>query len=348
MRACLSAFVAMMLFPASVAGQQLVYAITQFNQVAAIAQKTDVYLIRGDGSAARKVFTDEGTPFVLMPVARQDGMASQVMVISSNKMIAPGMERGRPVPNQLQPTAMYEASLDGSNRIRKLFDVKVEQRVDAMAVTRSGEKIAYLDWENGRRVAFVRRLNGTMLHKIDITHLVGECFVNAIGWMRDDDHLFFNAMSGPDGEDDQLSGTWIVREDGSQPRRLLDARQHPGGLGWLLGELSTGQLLYMGGKEEQIGRRRVYRTSLSVADKDLSRVREYPMETGEWMVLSPDGSAVAYTRQAAIEFLAGKINNRPEHVWVKVLPGGAAKEWFSVPDPRDGKGYLELVGWIEQ
>lgn len=79
---------------------------------------------------------------------------------------------------------------------------------------------------------------------------------------------------------------------------------------------------------------RVYRTSLSIADMDLGRVREYPTETGEWMVLSPDGSVIAHTKQAAIEFRAGKINNRPEHVWVKALP--------------DGKGYLALVGWIDQ
>lgn len=166
--------------------------------------KTEIFSVTMADTKRSLVFSDEGPYFEIIPGSFQGSM-----VVAGGKAYASGIEREwqtgpTPGANGWRPS-VYELTLDGSNKYRKLFEI--QQPGDYFAallfISPSGTKIGYPGAVGQKEMVFIHdAATGKLLQSFDITNLCPDCPYITMGWLADERRLFL------------LNGTYTVTEGG--------------------------------------------------------------------------------------------------------------------------------------
>ncbi|HKF52661.1 MAG TPA: hypothetical protein VKB26_10130, partial [Candidatus Acidoferrales bacterium] len=184
--------------------------------------KTEIWSVSLQGGKRTLLFSDEGTNFELIPTVDM----GHSPFVGTNVAYVKGVERSwETAPPMLYetPPGVYEVSLDGSNRFRRLFDAT--QNMSPAMVNAAGTRAAFYGWEDkGGYFVYVYELpSAKLLTRANITKLLqahcGSCLPQQAGWLADGKELFFVLQEGD--EDDNVNetpsgapGTSLLSEQG--------------------------------------------------------------------------------------------------------------------------------------
>ena len=331
------------------------------------SRKTEIYSVSIIDGKRTLVFSDQGMNFEINP-ANPASAAGKAYVI--------GVEREwRTVPNPgayAEPPAIYEISLDGANKFRKLFQVLPNQT--AIQFNREASKAAFETFEDGKYVVFVYDVpSWKLLHKWELTSLVNAhcpaCLPTSFGWLADGKRLFLNLDFGAEDDDDDsastapkvqnLPGTYLASDDGADFGALLPDTIHlefPGyakqsnTIPYLIGQLPDGSYVFrdFALRKDPAPKPPVELEPLIVQIAPDFNVRQLvplkKLRLGNY-AMSALGRYLAYVEDRQIP------NYRTErHLWAKDLQSGAETELFAAPPPNPPSSpepnvTLTIVGW---
>lgn len=352
---CASVLLGCMLAARLPAEERLVYALTHS---AAGERTTEVFSLSPEGQAPSILFSDAASPVQLAFLPRS-GLASLQMAVAGNRMFAPGTER--PSRSGARGTAIYEFSLDGPGRYRKILDLPAGERVDQLIVDRGGTKLAYLSLSANNLTVFVHDVaTGNLQHRLIMSKIAGGCTIDSLGWLPDDKTLFFTLGEGPEAfmsdADYKRIGTWVIGEDGTGPTRVsppLGVLQKPGYRfistypPVMLGVVN-GQYLFRLPLDKISGRTHEFNTLLVLADPHSEVKTEITLKQPQglyWFLASTSGRHIAYTEQGPSRFVGKEHVVPPEHLWIQPLPAGEPKEMLSLDTGQERGTFLTLIGW---
>lgn len=322
--------------------------------------KTEIYAVNLVDGTRRLAFTDEGPTFEVRP----DG--EQALIVEGEKAYSIGVEREwrtGPSPGIFaKATGIYELSLDGSNRHRKLVELDDQNAQCRLFAKPAGEQLAYMTGEWGREtVTIVDIATGALSRRWDARKwATGYCSganLGRLGWMPDGKSVFLTLVASPDEEPLQEGSgcdkAYLLTENGEDLRLApVDSLRSP------LAALSIVVRPFF------IGR--------STDGRDVFVVRKGGSpnggaSSGNWVVLSFDEKRgvrqIAFEREPYdtsfwlsssgrhLAFLHSRLtkNYRSEmHLWVKDLSNGTEREWMKLePVPVRSPApimYLYILG----
>jgi hypothetical protein len=150
--------------------------------------KTEIYGISIIDGKQRLLFSDVGPRFEILTPANNS------LVVAGGKAYVRGQERGwrgAPTPGVYStPKAIYELSLDGSNKYRKILEVDDGFSSGTFFVNHAGTKLGYLLYQNGKySLAIYDTATGKLLHVWDANHVFKnhcpDCIEQGVGWLSD-------------------------------------------------------------------------------------------------------------------------------------------------------------------
>jgi hypothetical protein len=331
-------------------------------------RKTEIYSVSVTDGKRTLLFSDEGTNFEVKPTGPSVG---------DGKAFVVGVEREwRTAPNPgaySDPPALYEISLDGSNRFRRLFAVRPNQT--SVQLNSSGKKAAFESFEDGKYMVFVYELpDWQLLHSWDLSKLTKAhcpaCLPTSFGWLRDGNRLFFNLDLGDDDGDDDASteattdrgapGTYLTTDDGTDIGRLPARSGHlelPGYIHQesvvtsLIAQLPDGNYLLQdfvlkeGPRPKASAEIETFLVYVSREFKPVRHIRLKQLRRGNYF-LSSSGRYFAYVEDRQIP------DYRTErHLWGMDLRSGTEKDWFVAPSPNPPASIelnvvLTALGWM--
>jgi hypothetical protein len=194
--------------------------------------KTDIMTISVENGERKVVFSDEHSDIVLLPP--HNSYVNEVMVTASGHLFARGISRSR-YPGGLYEgscwrgcstrASIYELTVDGSNKYRKLFDIEGEQHLNdvrRLFANELGTKIGYVNMIGEETYLFVHdSKSGSLLHRTSLSKFLLDCFVFNIGWLKDG-KVFLNVdtIMSPKCESKGLPGNYVMTEDGETVKRI--------------------------------------------------------------------------------------------------------------------------------
>jgi hypothetical protein len=330
-------------------------------------RKTEIYSVSMIVGKRTLVFSDEGMDFEIVPANP---------AIAAGKAYVVGVEREwRTVPNPgayADPPAIYEISLDGANKVRRLFAVRPNQT--SIEFNREASKAAFETFEDGKYLVFIYEVpSWKLLHKWELTSLLNvhcpACLPISSGWLADGNRLFFNLDLGAEDDDDDSTstaakvqeppGTYLASDDGADFAALLPHAIHlefpgyakqSGTTPYLIGQLSDGSYLFrdFALRKDPAPKPPVEFEPFLVQIAPHFSVRKLvPLKKLRLATyaLSPSGRYLAYVEDRQIP------NYRTErHLWAMDLRSGAETELFVAPPPNppsslDSNVTLTIVGW---
>ncbi len=300
--------------------------------------KTEIYA--ADLSGKRTLlFSDEQLKLELQP--RNE---SGYVVVRGDKAYMPGVERrwqGQPNPGVLaDPSAMYELTLDGSNRFRKLFELQTNP--SPLVLNPAGTKAFLTAFVGDKYVAFIYDTSTwKLLQRWDMDALLEEhcpdCMPITQGWAGDDKLFFRLEMVGDDDEADKkenAEGIYVVHEDGSDAGKLAREPGRP--------MMATRKVhaLKPAADSEQL---------LVITGPDGTAQKGIPLQNAKGarlFQLAPSGKFLLFVEDRLL-----KNYTTERHLWAKDMATGEEKELYVLPPP----GYqnsqpnmtLTLLGWSE-
>lgn len=330
-------------------------------------RKTEIHCVSMIDGKRSLLFSDEGTNFEISPTNP---------AFAAGKAYVTGVEREwRTTPNPgaySEPSAIYELSLDGSNRFRRLFETRQNQM--PVLLNRAGRKAVFESFEDGKYMAFVYEVPAwTLLHRWSLTALgkvhCPACLPASYGWLADGDRLFFNLDLGDEDDDGEAAaepsknpnvpGTYIMADDGTDLGGIPARASHlelPGYIpqetatAVLIGQLPGGNYLFRDfalKKTVSPEASATLESFLVYATPDFSPFRHIPLEKLRLstFTLSPSGRYLA--------FMEDRITpdyRTERHLWGKDLESGTEKELFIAPPPNPPTSpelniVLTLLGW---
>jgi hypothetical protein len=345
-----SFFLCCMLAARLAAGERLVYAVTH-------GRTTEVFAIAPEETQPSRVFSDVSSPVILGFMSNSGASAPSQTAVSGDRLFAPGKERA--LNSSARATGIFEFSLDGSGRYRKVLDLPAGERVDLLIADGTGTKLGYLSLSASRLIFFVHDVKtGRLLHQLDMAKVAGNCIVRGVGWLPDGKTLFFTLEEGVDGfmenADYKRIGNWLMQDDGTLLTRLpasLGKLQEPGYRSdsppLMLGVVNGGYLfhpyLYKPAKEAPSS------TFLALSDPHSGTNTKIDLQQPPGVsefALSHSGRYVAYVQQGASKFVGNNYIVPPEHVWIKLLPTGEPREVLSLETGQERGLSLTLMGWM--
>jgi hypothetical protein len=333
----------------------------QYNiQTATLAQKmimvrghskTEIYAASLSDAERRLVFSDEGPNFEITPV---DG--EQAMVFARDKAYARGLEREwrtGPSPGIFsKPPGIYELSLNGSNRWRKIVELGAEDSPGRLFATAAGSKLAYLTGEYGKETVSIFELPaGTLLHTWNArkwSHIhCPEVNFGRAGWLPDEKALYITLQSA-DVEDDSpgsaCNQTYFATEDGEDLGKapvesdLVQAGGRPSeSIGYyFLARSNDGYDLFAkygvprGAKTQSAPKGPVVMAiSPNLKPREQAQLRTQPFANQFWV--SPSGRYVAFLEGRLTESYQSEM-----HAWVKDIKTGKEFDVVGVPPLKYG------------
>ncbi len=342
------------------AGERLLYALRQesLKRYPDIVS-TRVYSISAKTRESRQVFSDEHTAVLLLPRRGMPGHPGEVLACSRDRLFAHGVER-RLNPGRWYPYkgAIYELSLDGSNRIRRVFDVIGDQSLSEIFVNPAGRKIGYVNYLNQRKFVFVHETQtGRLLRQFDASPVWADCFAATIGWVPEESRLFFTLDTGDVHVTSEESygkrGTYLVLDNGKDLVKLKE--------GEIAFPLEPGCSRAFDGPPRLIGispdKSYLFRDFVSCGRQGISELlyevnlskeslKQIPTRASRglnWFKLSAGGESLAFTVKS---YAKDGRYEWVEDLWVKNLRSGEEKKVFTL-DNQPFKGFhLGVVGWI--
>jgi hypothetical protein len=382
-RALLACWVAF-LVPAAWAGESVLYSISDKSvlypatnrpvSVSVLEYKTDIFAADPETGSKRLVFSDANADFLLL----QGGMLGRAIIPGGRKIFAFAIDRQNYANDPSSPGALYELSTDGSNKLRKVFEIErgaAGSNFRNAFANPSGSKIGNLNIIGGKTYLSIHDVaTGNLVRKTDLRYSAiersGWSFgsVENTGWMPDDKRIFFAlAMAGDEDEafwttPSSPVGTYIMNEDADVAERLApEAALHPKIAGLepsndtaaiFLGALSDGSYLFYdfqyGAQAAHPG---MYLYALDVVRKTQ---RIFPLNVSgnpSSFYLSPSNTKLVLTS------VGKRVETQPKYsvmstvdVWVLDLESGNQSKLFSftTPDVSNTKGpWMSLIGWVE-
>jgi len=338
--------------PAAQARESVVYSVVGSDSK---QPSTDIFAIDPDTGKSRLVFSDVKAQFALVP---RDTAAACA------KIFARAMGRNQ----YSNPGAVYELSVDGSGRARKIFDVENEPNMTSnfsnLFVNHSGSKIGHLNTLGGKSYLFVHdAATGKLLRKTDVTSIMPGN-VTSIGWMPDDERIFFTLNDAGEDADWQDSrspiGSYVMKEDADRAVRIApEAAMHPQLAGLrplndtaavLIAGLKDGQYLaYDLQRNPALRQPSTYLYELDVAAKTQKLV---PTDIEGKLLsfhLSPSGQELTLTAtQKKYEKQAQFTWTTTQELWTLDLDSGRKSKLQSFTSHDDGPPSVNLIGWLDQ
>jgi hypothetical protein len=321
-------------------------------------RKTEIYSLNLADGKRTLLFSDEGMSFEIRP----DSMS-----IGSGKAYVAGVDpawRNTASPGVTgTPQAMYELRLDGSNKIRRLFEI--DQNLWPLVLNPQGTRAVFSVNVNEQEVISIYSLpDWKLLHTFELAKLLKShcpaCSFGSYGWLADGARLFLEV--GVDDDDDDKSthpnapGTYIASEEGADlgilsPDVVLLPPSHNVPPTYIirrfLGQLPDGAFLF----EENLPRTSDAHAPrgpfLVISDAGDKVQRQFPETTNIGVAcLTSSGKYLAY--------LESRRQNPKwqweTHLMVKDLLSGEEKDLLTVP-PQNPPSSLEpnvtlhLLGW---
>jgi hypothetical protein len=190
--------------------------------------KTEIFAVDIQTGQQRLAFSDQGLDWLLQP-AYPGGRERHVIVTAGGRVFARGLPRnpyrgGWPT----FPAGLYELTIDGLNRGRKIFDIEGNLETGSnfrnLFADPSGARIGYLNYENNKLYLYLRETNGgTLLRRVDLSRTALDCQVSTIGFASDSRQIFFTLDTVDDDATSKASygrvGSYVMKTDGSTPVR---------------------------------------------------------------------------------------------------------------------------------
>jgi hypothetical protein len=335
--------------------------------------KTDIFALDPESGKKRLVFSDANTDFVLL----QGGPLGRSIIAGGTRIFAFAVDRQTLANDPRSPGALYELSTDGSNKVRKVFDIErgSGSNFRNLFANASGSKIGNIDIVAGKTYLYIHdAATGNLVRKTDLRYSAvqrsGWSFgsVEQIGWMPDDKRIFFGiSMSGDEDEafwstPGSPVGTYIMNEDADMAERLApEPALHPKIPGlepsndtaaYLLGVLSDGSYLFYDFQYgAQAAQPRMYLYALDLVRKTQ---RIFPLSVSGNLgsfYLSPWSSKLVFTSvEKKVEEQSKATEVPAVNVWVVELESGKQIKLFSFAngDIVNQKGpWVNLIGWLE-
>jgi hypothetical protein len=327
-------------------------------------EKTEIYSVSMIDGKHSLLFSDEGMNLEITPTGATLGVGkayARAVLREWHTTPNPGVDA--------QPTALYEISLDGSNRSRRLFETQPGET--PALVNRQTQKAVFQGSINGSRdVVFIydastwKLLHSWDLAKLSQPHCPG-CFPMSYGWLADGDRLFFNLDTADEDDDASdppyVPGTYTATADGADlgglPKhagqlRLSGYSRQPDTFPYLIGQLSNGDYLFRDYGLKDRPSPKVPRESglfLVLTDSDFHLKKQILLQRPSIRAfyLSPSGKYLAYVENRQVP------NYRNEsHLWGKDLESGEEKELFVAPPPNlpespEPNVAFTVLGWVD-
>jgi len=320
------------------------------------AVKTEIFTIDLETAEKRVIFSDETTSIVII----QNLYVFHFPVTGGGRLFAHCAERGKMVPFPGNGY-LYELSIDGSNRFRRICPVRGEESLGEIFVDSTGAKIGYLNRLNRKQYVFLHDvISGRLLSQIDLTDTLLDCYVSSIGWIPRCEKLYFSLETGDDHVTSEASygrvGTYLMDRDGQQVKKLpaLSVAKgfSPQSRSRMIGVLPTGQYLFeimwisrQTSREQKDGSfalLKVKKDFTEIEDIRFNRSAESYSGLPICYRLSPSGKFISAAR-LPVSFSVASWN-----IWLKDLKTGKERKVLSLPT-KGGQGpFLGLVGWLNQ
>ena len=330
-------------------------------------RKTEIYSVSMIDGKRSRLFSDDGMHLEIKPVGATLGSGSAYAIA-----VVPGHTAPGPAAGYSDPAALYEISLDGSNRTRRLFETQPSQT--SPVLNRQGEKAVFAGYLNERYVVSVYSVSSwTSLYRWDLTKLMqahcASCNLTSYGWLEDGDRLFFNLVIGD--EDDvnskapNVPGTYTVSGDGGHfsalPATAGDL-QLSGYRRWielasgdppsLIGQTVSGDYLF---RDYAVKTGTVPKppkgpeSFLVITGPDFRSRKQIPLQLAglDSFSLSPSGRYIAY-----IENRQTQDYRSEHHLWGLDLESGLKRELLATPPPAlptspEPNLVLTVLGWLD-
>ena len=334
-------------------------------------RKTEIYSVSMNDGQRSLLFSDEGKNFEVWP-----SLEYGRPLLGTAKTDVNGVERERrtrPTPGAYSsPESVYEISLVGSNKFRRLFETK--PNMSSVAVNPVGTEAFVESFDNGKYSIYVYDVaSWNLLHTWDLNGLLAAkcpgCLSMSHGWMTLENRLFFNIDLGDDdGEDDAVTppghggpGAYTVGDDGSDIRAIqstIGQWQPPGYIrqpsiiASLLGQLPDGTYAFLDyAMKNPLSKAPAQADSFLVLAKARAPAEKViPLRPAriENLHLSPSGRYLAYT-----EARMTKDYRTENHLWVKDLQSGDEKELLALPPPAlpsspEPNQAFVVLGWTPE
>ena len=315
-----------------------------------------------DTKETKLVFTDEHTPIILtLPTFEEGEYGRKVFVSSKKSVFAPARERSR----SERPT-IYELSVDGSNRFRKVLaleDIK-DDPLTQVFVNSSGTLLGYVSYRDagpeGPTISVHEARTGALVRRMNLRKTLLNTYAMSIGWMPDDNRLYFTLHAAPHApeEADRKVGTYMINAAGIGLVRLppsLFAFPKPQGFTTVHsvgvapdcvvvqpdGTLLMRELYSKGGLHS-------FLYLVNPATKSKKAVPLSRSEKIDWFRLSHNGKRVAFMQ-------VHRTPLQPQQpyyiwtadIWVKDLESGAEQRVGSFRTRMADYYWPTLVGWLE-
>src|SRR5215471_6170756 len=313
------------------------------------------------------LFSDEGLNFEISPYSGSG------YPLAADKAYLAGVERewhGQPNPGTYEtPPAIYEISLYGSVKVRRLFETK--QNMTPALVNSTGTRAAFQAFEDGKYTYFIYDIPSWKLrHSIELSKLLGlhcaDCLPSSAVWSADGSRLFLTLDLGDeDGiadESQDRPGTCVISEDGTE----LGALAAPSGriqltgshrqasiAPYLIGQFSNGNYLfrdYALKKGTSAKAPLQSQAILVISGPDFKVQQQIPLERFR---LAQFQSSASGKYLAFVEDRQTPDYRTEQHLWAKDLQSGEEKELFAAPPPNPPTSLEPNVtvvplGWIEK
>jgi hypothetical protein len=334
------------------AGEVLVYGIHHREQSGRLVRSwTEVFSVAANGGAPVRLFSDESLPIELAPSSSSATFPHRKLLLAAAASRTGDYSRA---------TSIYSIELDGSGRYNKLIDVAAGERVDELFTSTSGDKFAYLSHATATWSLFIHDgRNGRLLHRINLSRLLGGCNVDSMGWLNDDRTLYLNVSSpngDPDVDDPSLKqlGAWLFREDGTGQDHLTARLAEPQLPGYrrigasdepaqLIGQLPSGEFVFTLTVQKWPAEYSLLRNVIATAGLHSAAMSPLPLDDSYGpplnSLLSPSGKNVAYGS-------TGETIKDSKTLFIRPLSSGHALSVEKLPK-NSSVIALYLFGWID-
>jgi hypothetical protein len=321
-------------------------------------RKTEIYSLNLADGKRTLLFSDEGMGFEIRPNS---------MSLGSGQAYVAGVDRAwrnTASPGVTEtPQAMYELTLDGSNKIRRLFEI--DQNLWPLLLNPQGTRAVFSVNVNEQMVISIYSVpDWKLLHTFELAKLLKPhcptCSLGSYGWLADGARLFFEI--GVDHDDDDKSGhptvpgTYTASEEGADleilsPEVVLLPASHCVPPTFIthrfLGQLPDGAFLFEENLPRTSDAHAPHGPFLVISDAGDKVQRQFPETTQIGLgYLSSSGKYVAYLESR---------RQIPKWQWetglmVKDLLSGEEKDLLTIP-PQNPPSSLEpnvtlhLLGW---
>ena len=321
------------------------------------ARKTEIYSLSLATGKSTLLFSDEG------PHLEIKGAGT---LTNEHKAYGVGIWRERrtsPSPMVTSEEAIYELSLDGSNRFRRVADAHPNQPPPLL--NPQSTRAAFEEFKDGKYVVSIYSVpEWKLLYSWDLNKLMQAhcpaCTPVNYGWLADGKRLYLEITEVGDDEEatapTNKPGTYVLSEDGSDLGRVSP---QTGGVpfdgyiaakfaeGHFLGQLPDGSDIFLDYAVKKGGPASDLRPYLSVANSDPKPGKQFPLKfTIGRTVPSPSGKYLAFIEERHTPDYRTEL-----HLWVKNLATGEDKEMFAAPPPNPPNSpepnvTLSLLGWL--